>query len=402
MDEQRIEIATNLRGPVRRAQLMGREYYAVPATLVRSQILQNNLGRTYLPASDITPEWAESSNGAPAVAEHPNVSARSPEVLNKLGVGFLFNAKAIEGALKADVYLDPARAGDVPDLRAVLAKLDAGERVEVSTGFQVHIDESPGVHNGEAYDRVIHPATPLDHLAVFAEATGACSVADGCGLAANHAGPCETEGAVDEATQSKLSQALDRLVAFLGGSKEDSPADPAAEPTPEEGSTMNREQMIAQLAEAGPLGTDALNKLSDCQLKALLGADEPAANARPSLPPETTTDSEVLKIAHQYRRENEELRARYQPAHNEQEKERARLMDDLLYAANNLPYTPDEIREMDVVEMRKVHALAFPRRTDYSLRGGPAAENRGGSFDFVAGIMDGPRGTSVLDKKEVN
>lgn len=376
---------------------MGREHVSIPATLVRSQVLSNNLGRTFLPAEDITPAWAEVANGSPAVADHPHVSARSPEVMNKLGVGFLFNAKVSDGSLKADVFLDPARAGDVPDLAAILKRLDNGEKVEVSTGFPVSIEETPGVHNGEEFDRVIHPAG-FDHLAVFAEQIGACSVADGCGLAANHEGPCDTEEPVDEATQSKFAQALDRLVEFLSGNNDeiDEPPPETAD-EPQEGS-MNREQMIAKLAEAGPLDSEALSKLSDCQLKALSGADEPASDAAP-----TGGDSEAWKVAHKYRQEAEELRKQYEPARNEQEKERAELMDDLLYNSERLPYTPDEIRGMDIVEMRKVHTLAFPKRADYSGLGAPAASNRGmGAFDFVQGIMDGPRGSSALDKKEAN
>lgn len=395
MAQERIQVATNLRGPARRVQFMGREHISVPATLVRSQVLHNNLGRTFLPADAITPEWAEASNGAPVVIDHPNTSARSPEVLNRLGVGQLFNVRAENGALKGDVYLDAARSEAVEGLRAVLAKLDAGDKVEGSTGFPVVLEETAGVHNGAEFDVTIRPAGGLDHYATFAEKTGACSVSDGCGLAANHEGEC----AMDSGTEKKLGNVLDRMLAFFASGKNAEDTDdgaPAPDDDTKEEVTMNREKMIAQLAEAGPLDADALGKLSDCQLKALSGADEPT-------PEPTGGDSEAWRVAHQYRRENEELKAKYEPARNEQEKERAQLMDDLLYNSERLPYSPDEIRAMDIVEMRKVHSLAFPKRTDYSGLGAPSAGNAGmGAFGFVQGIMDGPRGTSALDKKEAN
>jgi hypothetical protein len=398
VNPERLQIVTNLRGKARRVRLMGREHIAVEATLVRSQVLKNNLGVTFLPAEDITPEWAEASNGSPAVADHPNVSARSPEVLNSLGVGMVFNARVEGAALRADVYLDPARVDDVPDLRAILAKLDAGQPVEVSTGFNVSIDETPGVHNGQAYDRVVHPTSGLDHLAVFAKDIGACSVKDGCGLAANHAGACETEEVVDDETRGKFAQAVDKLMALLGrvSPEDDDPAegdDPAAEPTPE-GDTMNREQMIAQLAEAGPLDKDALNKLSDCQLKALSGA-------APGSTEPTDGDSVAWQKAREWREKFESLDAETKNARQAEEQEKGKLLDDLLYNARALPWSETEIRAMDIVMLRKVHKTAFPQRADFAGRGGPAGTGTG-SFDFVKGIMDGPAGSSVLDRKEAN
>jgi hypothetical protein len=393
-EAQRVTLTTNLRAPIRREVLMGRSYIVAPATLVRSQILNNNLGRTFLPAEDITASWAEASNGSPAVADHPNVSARSPEVLNRLGVGIVLNARVADGALKADVYLDPARAGDVPDLRAILAKLETGQAVEVSTGFAVMVDETPGVHNGESYDVVIHPLSGLDHLAVFADAIGACSVVDGCGLAANHAGPCDPEKTMDEGTQGKFAQAVDRLLAFLSRTNEEPPAaEPVAEPTLEEG-TMNREQMIAQLAEAGPLDRDALNKLSDCQLKALSGSVEPPAPATPEI-------AELQNRIVELRREKDALEASTTHARQAEMKERLKLQEDLIYNGRT-QFSDDQIRGMDIAMLRQLHGTVF-RKVDYSALGGPAAVNTGtGSFDFVQGVMDGPRGSSVLDKKEAN
>lgn len=384
---ERIQVAANLGGPVKRVTFMGREHVSVPAVLVRSKVLHNNLGRTFLPPDAITPEWVEVANGRPAVADHPRTTANNPDVLNQLGVGVLFNARAENGALKADVFLDPARAGDVPDLTAILAKLEAGEKVEVSTGFPVSIDETPGALNGEDYDMVIRPLG-FDHLAVFAKATGACSVTDGCGLAQNHDGACEEseneEKPVDkkswlDGVMAKLKDVLASEVPGEALDNEESESADADGNSPEGGDTMNREQMIAQLAEAGR-DKDALAKLSDCDLKALMGVE--AQNTE--LPPERPDDSEAMRLAHQYRRENEELKARYEPARQGLEKERAEMLDDLIYNAEKLPYTVAEIKAMDIVQMRKVHKLACPQRADFSGRGAPVANV--GAFDWVEPI----------------
>jgi len=467
---QLVQVVTNLSGPVRREKYMGREHIVVSSVQVKGMVLHNNLGRVYLPPEDITPEWAEQVNGGPVVTDHPGGSARNPDVMNRIGVGFLYRARAQSGALKSDVFLDPERTGEVEDLQAILTKLEAGENVEVSTGFPVTIEESPGVLNGEEYDRVIHPAG-FDHLAVFAEKTGACSIEDGCGLAQNEDLPDPPESPEDliassgwktllqkaarllgfrpsdnesdEDRRSLLRSALierfgaddrylyvdsvfsdDGLVVFevesrsggdsglfrvgfeinedgtvtLGAPEEvrrvttfEPVANAADTPHDNKGRTMNREQMIAQLVESGR-DEEALNKLSDNDLKALLGQAD-------SSQVEPTGDG--WDKAREYRRKFEALQAETANARETEEKERARLMDDLLYVAQNLPYSEAEIKEMPIVEMRKVHALAFPKRADFSGRGGPAGSS--GSFDFVKPVMSGAAGTSVLDgEKEAN
>lgn len=156
---------------------------------------------------------------------------------------------------------------------------------------------------------------------------------------------------------------------------------------------MNREQMIAHLAEAGR-DREALNKLSDCDLKALMGAGEGAQNQSGDEP----TDG--WAAAHQYRRELEELRRQTANARKMEEEERARLLDDVLYAKNR-PWSDEEVRNMGINELRKVHAAVCRPQADYSGRGGPRTSVNG-SFDWVANIMDGPAGTSVLDRKEAN
>lgn len=359
---------------------MGREYRVVPATLVQSQVLNNNLGRTFLPPEAITDSWAQASNDAPVVLDHPTmrgqpISARGKDVLNARGLGRIYNVRVQNGALKGDVFLDPSRRSTIPELGVILAAIEAGQPTELSTGFPVNVTPTPGgVHNGEAFDVTITPAGPLDHLAVFADKRGACSVKDGCGLGVNHEGPCDDE-ATPEAPPA-LPSALPEVP---------EPAANEAGESPSEERHMDREQMIAQLAQAGT-DKEALNKLSDCQLKALLGTPQD----------EVTNESELWKRLQEYRAENENLKARYQPIAENREKERVRMLDDVL-AVPDRAWTDIECMNMSFEEIEKVHK-AYCRRADYSGRGGPRSL-AGNVLSFEVGSLLGS-GQSVLGRKE--
>lgn len=373
-DNEFVELAVQLAGAPRSETLMGRDYRVFPAVLVRSQVLQNNLGRTFLPPEEITPEWAAGLNGAPVIVDHPSqfghpISARDPEILNARGIGFLFGGRAGQGAdgvqeVRADVWLETARQSEVKELAVILAKLDANESPEISTGFPLRgLEETPGVNNGKEYDRVLRPGG-WDHLAVFADAKrGACSVKDGCRLTANHKGACETE-------QIEL---LDPK-----------PAENEAGHTPQEGSTMTRDEMIAHLAQRGPLCQTELEKLGDGGLAAMCEA-APAVNGDPE-------DLAILQERIQkLRREKDDLEASTSLAVQAQKEERLRMIEELVYHGNT-KFSEAAINAMDLPTLRNLYGTVF-QRADYSLRGGPQAANTGPSFAFVA---------DTLDRKEAN
>jgi hypothetical protein len=480
-----VTLAVQSAGPVRTEELMGRPYRVFPAVLVREQVLHNNLGHTFLPAEEIRAS-VEAWNGIPVVIRHPQsrgvpVSARSPEVLNARGAGFLFRARYEDAALHADVFLDMERAADIPDTGDVINRVDSGDVGELSTGFGTTVENVKGTWGGQAFDLILRAIQP-DHLALLPDEVGACSVADGCGLGVNaEAGddmatddgvvatnvqdPPEVEAVAkdtrwrgffrsvagffgfrigqnesDEDRRQMLSAALrekygaeDRFIYVesvdsttgtvvwsveVQGEGDGAGLFQAAYETADDGSVtvgepekvrrvtqfepvanagdqipggddMDRAQMIAHLAGAGR-DTEALNKLSDCDLKALMGTT--AANAEPQ------GDSEAWKLAHKYRQELEELRQQTANAVETENQEKARLLDDVLYTKGR-PWSDAEVQNMDIRELRKVHQ-ALCQRADYSLRGGPRASNAGGDFSFVRGIMDGP--DSVLDRKEAN
>lgn len=196
---------------------LGRTFRVVPAVLVRSQVLRNNLGATLLPTDVFTEEWANLWNNIPVlVGPHPShrgtpISGRSPELLNERGAGWIFNAKVDERngvhRLVGEVWLDEARAAAVPGLQAVLDAVNSGRSVELSTGFPVNVQEASGVFNSESYEVIIRPAG-ADHLVISTEMTGACSLQDGCGLGVNQEQP------VDQ-PKGKLSAILERVNAIF-------------------------------------------------------------------------------------------------------------------------------------------------------------------------------------------
>jgi hypothetical protein len=415
-----VTLAVQSAGPVRTEELMGRPYRVFPAVLVREQVLHNNLGHTFLPAEEIRAS-VEAWNGIPVVIRHPQsrgvpVSARSPEVLNARGAGFLFRARYEDAALHADVFLDMERAADIPDTGDVINRVDSGDVGELSTGFGTTVENVKGTWDGQAFDLILRALQP-DHLALLPDEVGACSVADGCGLGVNaEAGddmatddgvvatnvqdPPEVEAVAKDTRWQRFVTLAARVLGLTSDDGSAVTGEVAGDTEPVAnagdqipgGDDMDRAQMIAHLAGSGPLTADELGKLTDCQLRALAGVGQPAANAEPQ------GDSEAWKVAHKYRQELEELRRQTANAVETENQEKARLLDDVLFTKGR-PWSDAEVQNMDIRELRKVHQ-ALCQRADYSLRGGPRASNVGGDFSFVRGIMDGP--DSVLDRKEAN
>lgn len=121
---------------------------------------------------------------------------------------------------------------------------------------------------------------------------------------------------------------------------------------------MDREKLIAQLAAAGE-DREALNKLSDCALNALAGTAKPDAQ----------NESELWSLLQDYKRRAEDLEKRYEPVVQNQEKERVRILDEVL-SVQGRPWDDVECMNMKFEDLKKIHA-ALCQRPDFSGRGGP-------------------------------
>lgn len=333
----RTWLTANQTGTARRETLEGREHVVVPATLVQEQVLNNNLGKTFLPADEITDTWADIANHAPVLVDHPRqrgrpVSAKDPTVLNAQGVGRLFNVRAEDGKLKGDVFLDPSRRDDIEALDAVLERVESGYPVELSTSFPVRESEDrQGVHNGETFEKVIRPGG-FDHLAVFVDKEGACSVEDGCGLGIN----CDCgEHTMDADNASEVADSIwERLKSHftreetVDAENEDAARDEAAEENePEEG---------------------AENRNDDT-------TEEPPAWA-----------SNLVDQVESLGERMDDLEEAAQPAVNELEQKRNRLVSEI---AQNSPFDESDLEGESIERLEKLRSMS--RAENYAGRGGP-------------------------------
>lgn len=175
------ELSINRAGRAQRVTRDGRMYLVAPITLLVPGVLNGSQGPLYYPPDEVARD-PKAWNGTPITIGHPvrngrPVSASSPGVV---AVGRVFNATA-DGSLRAEGWFD-VEATRRADPR-LLAALEAGRRVEVSTGLFTMNHPAPAgsVHNGRPYVAVARSFRP-DHLAVLLDVPGACSVADGCGV----------------------------------------------------------------------------------------------------------------------------------------------------------------------------------------------------------------------------
>lgn len=124
-------------------------------------------------------------NGRPVPVLHPEMmgakvsAAADPKILERT-VGTVFNAHMDDGKLKADLWLNEDKMAAIGAL-PVLADIQAGKMIEVSTSYFSDEIQDRGVFNGREYV-VRHANLRPDHLALLPKDIGACSVADGCGV----------------------------------------------------------------------------------------------------------------------------------------------------------------------------------------------------------------------------
>lgn len=184
--------------PYRTEKLNGREYWVVPFVSLVEGVLNGSKGPLFYPADEIAKNpgmWNGTllTNGHPMKDGRP-LSARhhGPEVLDKFGLGYVFNDWTDGKRRGGDAYFDKEWTKQKnPSIASALA---ANKVIELSTGVRTDDHRGAGKDaRGRHYWATARNYTN-DHLAVLSDQRGACSIADGCGIGRN----AENEGACPE------------------------------------------------------------------------------------------------------------------------------------------------------------------------------------------------------------
>ncbi len=236
----------------------GREYLVLSATLIVPGVLPGSAGPLSYSVDDLE-KSVSAWNAIPVVLNHPPAtpegkvpSARTTEYLQSNQIGFLLDTHIENsGSLVATAWLDIEVMKKIAPQH--LTALEQGQALEVSTGLDGELDTStdpPRVMN-------IRP----DHLAVLPfRIRGACSLDDGCGIGN------QQNNRDSPATSSLLSNS------------EDSQRDGQSvtlETKKSESSTLNKEQIVTQILNAGcgcytETDKDYLLKLSEERLMSII------------------------------------------------------------------------------------------------------------------------------------
>lgn len=306
----------------------------------------------------------EAWDGRPVPVLHPEqrgvpVSANSPDIIEKNTIGTVFNTHVEGGKLKAELWLNTEKAARLGHAD-LLAQIERGDVIEVSTGYFCDADPKAGIFNGQTYSEIHRNIRP-DHLALLPGEIGACSAADGCGtrfnsskfinMLASALGLRDNEGGHMTQKQTLLARA-EKLKA-------------------NEKLSAEQMEMLQNLAEDSQQLTMA---------KAFLDAVEASAQPAEPTPDEMMDDEEVMR---QYAA-NSKFVAKLQTmcqapdqdaiiAQKVDELVRRREVVNKLTANERCPFTEDEMKAMTVEHLEKLEQSIRP--ADYSGQGGFAANS---------------------------
>lgn len=325
----------------------GADHVVIPVVMIVEGVLNNSLllreefGR-----------FVEGWNGRPVPVYHPEengqpISANRPDVVDKSVIGYIYNARVDGDKLVGEIWADPAKAERV-GRSEMLAALEAGAMMEVSTGYFSALEDTRGDHNGKPYLNIARNIVP-DHLALLPTQEGACSLNDGCG------------------TRPTIMQ----RIAAAFGLRTNQSGEPAM---------CNKTQRVNKLAANAELTPEQLQSLIDmdeeqlAMLEAVAGAlKSPPAPAAQEEKPAAVDPEEVAKLAVNMLRRETQV--------------------DRLVANSSCVLDRPTLSAMSQEQLDKYEASIRP--VDYSGAGGAFVQNQSAdTAEFVpvpAGILGGTK-----------
>lgn len=182
-----VEIRAASVGEIRTATYDGSEHLVVPVVALVEGVIHavNAPSAELVLAEEFSQGW-QGWNGRPVCVDHPmrhgtQVSANHPTVLEEESIGTVFNARLSGKRLLMEAWINKARAARTEKGRALLARAEKGQPIEVSVGTWVTAEAKPGSFGPRAYKSIWRRIVP-DHLALLSDGhTGACSIEMGCG-----------------------------------------------------------------------------------------------------------------------------------------------------------------------------------------------------------------------------
>lgn len=328
----------------------GKDHIVVPVVMLTEGVHSGSGGPIYYPAEEIA-KFPGAWNGVPVPLYHPDdvngfpISCNSPEVLESYSMGRVFAAQVLENGkkLKAELWLDVAKVQALDP--ALLAKINSKQPIEVSTGLFFDVDMTGGEWNGEKYSAIAKNFRP-DHLAILPSGTGACSVADGCGIRANEKPPTEIKTRLNKTPKNKS-----------GGKK------------------VDRKQKIEYLTANGhSLDEEAWEAIPDGVLESMVSQVEKVLSTN-ALLTSLQAEVETLKANAAKQPGSPEEFIAQAPADIQATLNRAMARDrqmkkDLVekLTKNQSIFSLSELEAKPLEELEKLSALASPK--DFSLKGG--------------------------------
>jgi len=171
---QKITINSTSSGKFERRQINNREHIVTSMVSVVGDTVMNRLR---YPFDQILNSFKQLSE-LHAPASHPvvdgqNISAFHPLAVNAFGVGGMVSNPVMDGPrVINDLIFDVEIAEKDDRGKEIIRRIEAGEKIGVSTGLNADRDNKPGMLNGEKFDSSLSNIQ-FDHVAILLNATPA-------------------------------------------------------------------------------------------------------------------------------------------------------------------------------------------------------------------------------------